>query len=84
MGGSGHFLDPVVVLVGDEEVAARVQSHPGGQVDAGRGGRPPVAGVPGRAGAGHGVDVAGGHGYAPLGMGSGGHFLGRLLAWSAI
>ena len=81
VGGGGDFLDPVVARVGNVEVAGGVERDAVGLARAAP--RWPVrrrrdAGGP--AGAGHGVDVAGGHGLPPLGAGGGGHFLDPVVA----
>ena len=77
MGGGGHFLDPVVGLVGDVEVAGSVERHPRRRRQQCRGGGPAVARGPRgpRGRAGDGVDIPGGHGGPPLGMGGGGQLL---------
>src|ERR1700733_4522331 len=61
---AGHLPDPVVVGIGYEQVARGIHRHAVRVSELGAGGRAAVTAEPLGAGAGHGVDITGGHGLA--------------------
>ena len=71
-GRGSHHPDPLVAAVGDQQVPGAVHRH-ARRAEFGAGGRAAVAGEPGGAVPGDGVDVAGGHRLAVEGAGRGGH-----------
>ena len=64
-GGGGYGPDPIVRVVGDEEVAGGVDSDCGRGVEVGGSGCSTVAGKASRPGAGQGGDDPGGGGHGP-------------------